>query len=83
MFRLNGIRCCFLNMIYTPLDLFEIVQSIGCHDRKPWLIKEDTSKIKLIGRVFSTLRCDNSIRMNNSNVIDRNHVSDWNRSYTF
>ena len=25
------------------------VQSIGCHDNKPWLIKEDTSKIKLIG----------------------------------
>jgi hypothetical protein len=24
------------------------VQSIGCHDKKPWLIKEDTSKIKLI-----------------------------------
>ena len=25
------------------------VQSIGCHDNKHWLIKEDTSKIKLIG----------------------------------
>ena len=27
------------------------VQSIGCHDRKPWLIKDDTSKIKLIGDI--------------------------------
>ena len=37
----------------------------------------------LLSRVLSTLQCDNSIQMNNSNVIDRNHMSDCNRSYTF
>ena len=37
----------------------------------------------LLSRVFSTLQCDNYILMNNSNVIVRNHVSDWNRSYIF